>query len=81
MIGASLGLWRSRLRRWTASEGFCLLTFQAAHALEWPGNGWPSKYNTIFRVEARDSAGRLRTGWLRFGTFLLGAPLADEHWD
>ena len=73
--------WRWRLGRWAASEGFRLVAFQGAHSFEWPGAGWPSNYETIFRVEVRDSAGRMRTGWLLFGTPLLGMPLADVHWD
>jgi hypothetical protein len=45
------------------------------------GRGLPDYHETIFRVEVRDSAGRRRTGWLKFGTPLLGMPLKDEHWN
>jgi len=48
---------------------------------EWPGGGLPDYHETIFGVEVRDSAGPRRTGWLKFGTPLLGMPLKDEHWN
>jgi len=73
--------WRWRLGRWAASEGFRLVDFHGAHAFEWPGGGLPNYHETIFRIEVRDSAGHRRTGWLKFGTPLLGMPLKDEHWN
>lgn len=60
------------ISRWAAEQGFEVLACQYRLMFRGPFSWSTSKGQTVYRVTVRDRAGRLRYGWVRCGSWLLG---------
>jgi hypothetical protein len=80
-----LGNSRSRtlIDRWAEANGYQIISSERRYMLTGPFFFRSSKGQTVFRIRARDSAGRVREGWARCGGWILGL-LSDAvkvEWD
>jgi hypothetical protein len=88
LAGAAFAMYqlvsRSRylLTEWAYQNGYELLTAQLRPFRKGPF-WWSSRGQTVYRVEARDQQGNIRTGWVRCGSGLLGvlANVVEVKWD
>ena len=73
---------REMLESWCARGGFELMTAQ--HRLLFRGPYfWASKGQMVYKISARDRAGRIRGGYARCGGYWLGVftEEVDVRWD
>ena len=74
---------RGMLERWAAENGYQLLSDEYRWISRGPFFWTTGKGQTVYRVSVRDSAGRVRNGWVKCGGFFLGL-LSDKvqvRWD
>ena len=77
-----LGRGREMLESWCRRSGLDLTS--CAHRLLFRGPYfWSSKGQVVFRFTARDTAGRARSGYARYGGFWIGVftEQVDVSWD
>jgi hypothetical protein len=70
MLGIGRIYWNRRIARWADEHALTLIDFSGASFLEGPRAFRRSDNQFAFRLVVEDSSGRMRTGWLSFGSYL-----------
>jgi hypothetical protein len=83
MLGIGRSYWRRRVGRWAEEHGLTLLEFRGARFYEGPRPFLRSDNQFAFRVVVEDASGRVRTGWLTFGSYWSFWPTSSSEiqWD
>ena len=83
MLGIGRTYWKRRIGRWSDEHDLTLLDFKGARFYEGPRASRRTDSQFAFRVVVEDASGRVRTGWLAFGSYLSFWPIRspDVHWD
>jgi hypothetical protein len=63
---------RSLVERWAAGNGYELLNAEYRNFFRGPFFWMTSKSQTVYHVEVRDQSGRIRSGWVRCGSWWSG---------
>jgi len=73
----------SMLADWARGQGVELVSEERCHFLKGPYFWTSSKSQVVFRVSVRDRQGRVRSGWVRCGSFIGGllSDQVDVRWD
>lgn len=74
---------RSLLEQWAGENGYRIVSSEHRHLVRGPFFWTTSKGQTVYRVTIEDTGGRLRSGWVRCGSWLAGL-LSDKvqvKWD
>jgi len=84
MVAFAVGLFvwtfsrsRSLLEQWASSNGFEILRREYRNFRKGPFFWTSSKNQVVFYVTVRDRDGKLRSGWVRCGSWILGL-LSDQ---
>ena len=90
VMGLSIASWvwhESRadelVESWAKANGFRLLNVEKSNFLRGPYFWNSSKGQVVFRVRVEDSEGKIRSGYLRCGSYWGGmwSDETDVHWD
>ena len=71
------------LSQWAASNGYRIIESERRKFFKGPFFWGSSNNQIIFRVTVQDAYGNIRRGWVRCGSYLLGAwnDEVDFRWD
>jgi len=74
---------RNIAQQWAQDNGFELLSAERRFAFRGPFWWRTSKGQEVFRITVRDTGGRVRSGYLRVGGWVVGllSDQADIKWD
>jgi hypothetical protein len=77
--------WKKRITHWAKTRGYFLIEYRGAMFFEGPGGMLRTDNQTAFKVKIRDSGGKIRSGWLVFGSYWNPFSPPDEllqkEWD
>jgi hypothetical protein len=69
MLGVGRVYWNRRVAKWADEHALTIVDFRWAGFFEGPRAFRRSDNQFAFRVVVEDASGRVRTGWLSFGSF------------
>lgn len=74
---------RTVLEQWADQSGYEILHSEYRNFARGPYFWTTSRGQTVYHVRVRDSAGNVRSGWVRCGSWFLGlmTDQAEVRWD
>ena len=74
---------RSLLEEWASENGYRILSSEHRHLVRGPFFWTTSKGQTVYRVSIEDREGRVRSGWVRCGSWMMGlwSDRVQVKWD
>ena len=74
---------RSLLEEWASENGYRILSSEHRHLARGPFFWTTSKGQTVYRVSIEDREGRVRSGWVRCGSWMMGlwSDRVQVKWD
>ena len=73
----------SVLNKWAAANGYRILSSERRHLRRGPFFFTTARDQEVYRLTVEDSAGRIRQGYVRCGSYFLGmfSDKAEVRWD
>jgi hypothetical protein len=69
---------QNRLSEWAKAEGVTIISQRGARFYEGPGAWVRTENQNVYRLEVRDSKGRVRVAWVTFGKDILSSEINPE---